>query len=135
MLVLFRDVLMVSLFILGLAPNVQVYSRNPGKYGEKNVLICHASDFHPPEIKIELLKNGIEIPDAKQTDLAFEDNWHYHLTKHVPFTPMSGETYLCRVTHVGIPRDYVWGIALNLIHMIAKVVKSAEIKNFLKAFP
>uniref|UniRef100_A0A6Q2Z0K5 Immunoglobulin C1-set domain-containing protein n=1 Tax=Esox lucius TaxID=8010 RepID=A0A6Q2Z0K5_ESOLU len=38
-------------------PKVQVYSRNPGNFGEKNVLICHVSGFHPPDISIQLLKN------------------------------------------------------------------------------
>ncbi|WP_205684497.1 hypothetical protein, partial [Acinetobacter baumannii] len=46
-------------------PKTQVYSRNPGEYGKENVLICHVSDFHPPDITITLLKNGVEIPDAK----------------------------------------------------------------------
>ncbi|KAM4718540.1 beta-2-microglobulin, like [Anableps anableps] len=90
------------------SPKVQIYSRNPGKYGIDNVLICHVSGFHPPEIKIDLLKDGHEIPGGKQTDLAFEENWHYHLTKHVPFKPNSGENYICRVTHMGKTSDYSW---------------------------
>ncbi|RAM39375.1 hypothetical protein DOZ52_29625, partial [Enterobacter hormaechei] len=43
-------------------PKVQVYSRNPGEYGKANVLICYVSGFHPPDITIQLLKNGVEIP-------------------------------------------------------------------------
>ncbi|MED6265390.1 hypothetical protein CHARACLAT_024960 [Characodon lateralis] len=90
------------------SPKVQIYSRNPGKFGIDNVLICHVSGFHPPEIKIDLLRNQQEIAGANQTDLAFEENWHYHLTKHVSFTPNSEETYVCRVTHVGKTTYYVW---------------------------
>ncbi|CAG5865917.1 unnamed protein product, partial [Menidia menidia] len=90
------------------APKVQVYSRGPGHYGKDNTLICHVSGFHPPEISIELLKDGQEIPGSKQTDLAFEESWHYHLTKHVPFTPMSGENFVCRVTHMGKKKEYTW---------------------------
>ncbi|XP_072253948.1 beta-2-microglobulin-like [Leuresthes tenuis] len=91
------------------APQVQVYSRTPGEFGKANILICHVSGFYPPEITIKLLKNGQEIPNASQTDLAFEENWHYHLTKHVPFTPeSSGERFSCRVTHMGKPVDYSW---------------------------
>ncbi|XP_032406800.1 beta-2-microglobulin-like [Xiphophorus hellerii] len=90
------------------SPKVQIYSRNPGLYGNRNVLICHVSGFHPPEIKIDLLKNGQEIADVKQTDLAFEENWHYHLTKHADFTPVEGEHYMCRVTHVGTTTQHEW---------------------------
>nr|AGM34045.1 beta 2 microglobulin [Oplegnathus fasciatus]BAM36376.1 beta-2-microglobulin precursor [Oplegnathus fasciatus] len=89
-------------------PKVQVYSRTPGKLGEANTFICHVSGFHPPEITIQLLKNGKEIPGARQTDLAFEEAWYYHLTKHVPFTPVKGEEFACRVTHMGMPKMYFW---------------------------
>ncbi|XP_037549983.1 beta-2-microglobulin [Nematolebias whitei] len=90
------------------SPKVQVYSRNPGEFGKANVLICHVSGFHPPEIRIELLKNDVEIPGSNQTDLAFEENWHYHLTRHVPFTPKEGDRFKCRVTHVDDTKIYEW---------------------------
>ncbi|CAK6949441.1 beta-2-microglobulin-like [Scomber scombrus] len=90
-------------------PKVQVYSRSPGEFGKENTLICHVSGFHPPEIRIDLLKNGVEIPNSKQTDLAFEENWHYHLTKHVTFTPNKGDHFSCRVTHMQkVPKTYIW---------------------------
>ncbi|KAG9270440.1 beta-2-microglobulin-like [Astyanax mexicanus] len=62
----------VSSFAKESPPKVQVYSRNPGEFGKDNVLICHVSGFHPPDITIDLLENGTPIPNAKQTDLAFE---------------------------------------------------------------
>ncbi|MCI4381222.1 hypothetical protein PGIGA_G00249140 [Pangasianodon gigas] len=64
-----------SAFAKESSPKIQVYSRNPGEYGKENTLICHVSDFHPPDIEIKLMKNGAEIPNAKQTDLAFEQGW------------------------------------------------------------
>ncbi|XP_067469171.1 beta-2-microglobulin-like [Thunnus thynnus] len=91
------------------SPKVQVYSRLPGEFGKSNTLICHVSGFHPPEIKIELLRNGIEIPNSDQTDLAFEENWHYHLTKSVTFTPQKEDHFACRVTHMNKePKLYIW---------------------------
>lgn len=102
--------LLVVLLCSAAAPKVQIYSRSPGHHGEDNILICHASGFHPPELNIELLKNGKEM-DAKQTDLAFEENWYYHLTKHAPFRPNKGEEYACKVTHLGIEKTYHWGKA------------------------
>ncbi|XP_030295460.1 beta-2-microglobulin-like [Sparus aurata] len=89
-------------------PKVQVYSRVPGEFGKANTLICHVSGFHPPEITIELLKDEKEMPGAKQTDLAFEENWHYHLSRHVRFTPSEDEKYACRVTHMGTSKTFIW---------------------------
>lgn len=88
---------------------MQVYGKLPGLYGQANTLICHVSGFHPPDISIELLKDGVMIPEAKQTDLAFEQTWQFHLTKSVPFTPMGGEVYGCRVKHQGKAAVYSWG--------------------------
>ncbi|RVE56297.1 hypothetical protein OJAV_G00219680 [Oryzias javanicus] len=89
------------------APQVQVYSRLPGNFGVQNTLICHTSGFHPPEISIKLQKNGNEMK-SNQTDLAFEENWHYHLTKHALFTPEKGETYSCVVSHTTGIKTYYW---------------------------
>lgn len=89
-------------------PKVQVYSRLPGEDGKENTLICHVTSFYPPEIYIELIKNNGAMPGAQQTDLAFEENWHYHLTKHGLFTPHKGDLFGCRVTHMGITSIYTW---------------------------
>lgn len=90
-------------------PKVQVYSHKPGEFGKENILICHVSEFHPPDITIQLLKDGGEIPNANQTDLAFKKNWHFHLTKTAAFTPVVGEKYSCKVTHGSTVKDYAWG--------------------------
>ncbi|KAM3587882.1 uncharacterized protein V6R79_016142 [Siganus canaliculatus] len=89
-------------------PKVQVYSRNPGQFGVKNILICHVSDFHPPDIDIKLLKDGDEIPKANQTDLSFGTNWRFYLTKTVDFTPERDHAYICRVTHGTTVREFAW---------------------------
>uniref|UniRef100_A0A8C6KFN7 Beta-2-microglobulin n=1 Tax=Nothobranchius furzeri TaxID=105023 RepID=A0A8C6KFN7_NOTFU len=91
------------------SPQVQVYSRDPGEFGNDNVLICHVSNFHPPDITIEILKDEEVIPGAVQTDLTFKQDWHFHLTKSVEFKPSSGEKYKCRVTHGTNRKDYIWG--------------------------
>uniref|UniRef100_UPI0037E7E14D beta-2-microglobulin-like n=1 Tax=Semicossyphus pulcher TaxID=241346 RepID=UPI0037E7E14D len=89
-------------------PKVNVYSRTMGQWGKPNTLLCHVAGFYPPEIKIELLKDGVEIVKANQTDLAFELDWHYHLTKYVPFTPLKGEKFTCKVTHRSKVNSYDW---------------------------
>lgn len=89
-------------------PKVQVYSRYPKDSGKANTFICHVSGFHPPEIYIELLKNGKAIPNSNQTDLAFDDTWHYHLTRHASFAPNNRDKFACNVTHVGVSKMYDW---------------------------
>nr|WIM36833.1 beta-2-microglobulin-1 [Ogcocephalus cubifrons] len=89
-------------------PKVQVYTTAPGKHGRENVLVCFVSGFHPPDVTIVLIKNGREIVEARQTDLAFKHNWQFHLTKSMPFTPAKEDAYSCRVTHGVSMKDYAW---------------------------
>ncbi|CAM4564610.1 unnamed protein product [Leuciscus chuanchicus] len=89
-------------------PKIQLYSHNPGEYGKPNTMICYVSGFHPPDITIELLKNGEPMSDTKQTDLAFEKGWQFHLTKSAPFTPQKGDDYSCSVRHMSETRKIVW---------------------------
>ncbi|KAA0855357.1 hypothetical protein EYC92_26080 [Enterobacter hormaechei] len=90
------------------SPKIQVYSHYPGEYGKENTLICYVSNFHPPDISIELLKNGEVIADAQQTDLAFEKGWQFHLTKSVSFKPEKSDEYSCRVKHMSDNKTIVW---------------------------
>ncbi|KAK1790437.1 hypothetical protein P4O66_014333 [Electrophorus voltai] len=89
-------------------PKVQVYSYSPGEFDKENVLICHVSDFHPADIEIDLLKNGIVIPNANQTDLSFSQGWKFYLTKSVPFKPKKSDDYCCKVKHMSEVKKYMW---------------------------
>ncbi|XP_074554755.1 beta-2-microglobulin-like [Halichoeres trimaculatus] len=90
------------------SPKVQLYSHQPGEFGQKNVLICHVSDFYPPNLKITLLKDDVEITRCNQTDLAFKSGWHFHLTKTADFTPQKGEQYTCRIEHGDSVNTFLW---------------------------
>lgn len=90
-------------------PEVKLYTHLPGEYGHKNTLICHVNNFYPPDIAIQLMKEGVELVSASQTDLAFKKDWHFHLTKDVAFTPEAGEQYFCMVTHGNKVTKYIWG--------------------------
>lgn len=89
-------------------PKVEVYSEKPGEFGHDNTLVCRVSEFHPPDISITLMK-GLEDLGGNQTDLAFRQDWRFHLTKHAAFNPSKGEKYSCKVTHQSVTRDYAWG--------------------------
>jgi hypothetical protein len=88
---------------------VQVYSSIPAEFGEPNTLICLVQAFHPPEITIELLKDGAVLPNANQTDLSFDKTWHFHLSKFADITPSKEESYACQVTHIGKRTVHAWG--------------------------
>ncbi|XP_041069208.1 beta-2-microglobulin-like [Carcharodon carcharias] len=94
----------VSALCLAGPPNVQVYTYRPIREGESNVLFCHAKDFSPPNIKLELLENENVIPNANQSDLSFEADWSFKLTKFVEITPKNGVKYVCRVEHNGVSK-------------------------------
>ncbi|XP_020756418.1 beta-2-microglobulin-like [Odocoileus virginianus] len=85
------------------APKIQVYSRHPPEDGKPNYLNCYVSGFHPPQIEIELLKNG-EKMKSEQSDLSFSKDWSFYLLSHAEFTPNSQDRYSCRVTHVTYPQ-------------------------------
>ncbi|KAM9307389.1 beta-2-microglobulin-like [Pholidichthys leucotaenia] len=89
-------------------PKVTVYSEGPGEYGKENTIICQVSNFYPPDITIELLKNQETIPEAKQTDLVFGSDWHFRLLNYASFTPSNGDKYCCRVIHGGDAKEYAW---------------------------
>ncbi|XP_077565910.1 beta-2-microglobulin-like isoform X3 [Stigmatopora nigra] len=89
-------------------PIVQLYTKTAGFLGKSNILLCHVSNFYPPVIQVDLQRNGATIPKANQTEMVFEADWQYYLTKYVAFVPQKAETYACVVTHGGISRTYAW---------------------------
>ncbi|XP_067865860.1 beta-2-microglobulin-like [Heterodontus francisci] len=91
---------------LASAPQVQVYTYKPIKDGEANVLLCHAKEFSPPNIKLLLFENGVEIPHASQSDLSFEADWSFKLTKYVDITAKSGAKYSCKMEHNGLTKVF-----------------------------
>ncbi|KAG7258037.1 hypothetical protein CRUP_032338 [Coryphaenoides rupestris] len=90
-------------------PKVQVYSRDPAMFEKENTINCLVTGFHPPEITIEVMSGGAVLPDAHQTDLAFNNKWQFHLSRHAPFSPVAGGNYSCRVTHRGRVQLYGFG--------------------------
>ncbi|XP_058915419.1 beta-2-microglobulin [Kogia breviceps] len=90
-------------------PKVQVYSRHPAENGKPNYLNCYVSGFHPPQIEIDLLKNG-EKMEVEQSDLSFSKDWSFYLLVHAAFTPNAVDQYTCRVKHVTLiePKTVKW---------------------------
>ncbi|XP_006831939.1 PREDICTED: beta-2-microglobulin [Chrysochloris asiatica] len=93
-------------------PNVQVYTRYPAENGKPNFLNCYVSGFHPPQITIDLYKNGEKITEkVERSDLAFSKDWSFYLLVHTEFTPNDNDAYTCHVEHVTLkkPKIVKWG--------------------------
>ncbi|NWU08151.1 B2MG protein, partial [Cephalopterus ornatus] len=107
---------LVLLALLGLGhaadtvPKVEVYARTHAVEGQANTLHCFVTDFHPPKIEVELLKNGEPMTGVQYGDLSFNDKWQFQRLVYVPFTPTKGDTFSCRVAHSTMPepRIYRW---------------------------
>ncbi|XP_012622154.1 beta-2-microglobulin [Microcebus murinus] len=92
------------------SPKVQVYSRHPAEDGKPNFLNCYVSGFHPPQIEIELLKNGKKMENVEQSDLSFSNDWSFNTLVHTDFIPNSKDELACRVNHTTLhkPQVVVW---------------------------
>lgn len=106
--------LFALLFLSGLdgeprTPKVQVYSRHPAENGKPNYLNCYVYGFHPPQIEIDLLKNGQKMK-TEQSDLSFSKDWSFYLLVHTDFTPSTVDEYSCRVNHssLAVPHMVKW---------------------------
>ncbi|XP_021097335.1 beta-2-microglobulin isoform X2 [Heterocephalus glaber] len=91
-------------------PKIQVYSRHPAENGKPNYLNCYVSGFHPPQIEVELLKNGEKMEKVEKSDLSFSKDWTFYLLVHTNFTPNDNDEYSCRVLHVTLeePKIVKW---------------------------
>ncbi|XP_052039382.1 beta-2-microglobulin [Apodemus sylvaticus] len=97
-------------YALQKSPHVQVYSRHPPENGKPNFLNCYVSQFHPPQIEIELLKNGEKMNNVQMSDLSFSKDWSFYILAHAEFTPTATDSFACRVKHVTMkdPKTVTW---------------------------
>lgn len=107
--ILWRFSIVFSICFLD-APRVQVYSRHPAENGKQNFINCYVSGFHPPQIEVELLKNGKKIDNVEMSDLSFSKDWTFYLLVHAAFTPNDSDEYSCRVSHITLsePKIVKW---------------------------
>ncbi|KAM9064654.1 beta-2-microglobulin [Sarcophilus harrisii] len=80
-------------------PRVQVYSRHPVDSDKDNYINCYVSGFHPPQITIELLKDGEKIEKVERSDLSFNNDWTFYQLVSAPLERNSKSDFVCRVVH------------------------------------
>ncbi|XP_063268827.1 beta-2-microglobulin [Prinia subflava] len=92
------------------APKVEVYARSRAEEGKGNVFQCFVNGFHPPEIEVQLLKNGEPMPDVTYGDLSFNEKWQFQRLVYAPFIPTREDIFTCRVVHSSMaePGIYRW---------------------------
>ncbi|XP_068962034.1 beta-2-microglobulin [Petaurus breviceps papuanus] len=92
------------------SPKVQVYSRHPPDSDKENFMNCYVSGFHPPQITIELFKDGKKIEKVEESDLSFSNDWTFNRLVSAPFDPKSKNDYTCKVTHstLQLPKVIKW---------------------------
>ncbi|CAH6787979.1 beta-2-microglobulin [Phodopus roborovskii] len=101
---------LVCLDAIQRTPQIQIYTRHPPEDGKANFLNCYVSQFHPPHIEIELLKNGKKMDKVELSDLSFNKDWSFYLLAHTEFVPTATDKYACRVSHVTLkePKVVTW---------------------------
>nr|AAA39668.1 B(2)-microglobulin [Mus musculus bactrianus] len=101
---------LTGLYAIQKTPQIQVYSRHPPENGKPNILNCYVTQFHPPHIEIQMLKNGEKIPKVEMSDMSFSKDWSFYILAHTEFTPTETDTYACRVKHDSMaePKTVYW---------------------------
>ena len=101
---------LTGLYAIQKTPQIQVYSRHPPENGKPNILNCYVTQFHPPHIEIQMLKNGKKIPKVEMSDMSFSKDWSFYILAHTEFTPTETDTYACRVKHASMaePKTVYW---------------------------
>ncbi|NXU30843.1 DRA protein, partial [Thalassarche chlororhynchos] len=85
-------------------PEVMVFPKRRVELGDPNVLICYVDKFWPSVISITWLRNGQEVTDGVLETIFYprEDN-SFRKFSYLPFIPIRGDYYDCRVEHWGLP--------------------------------
>ncbi|XP_009584584.1 PREDICTED: HLA class II histocompatibility antigen, DR alpha chain-like, partial [Fulmarus glacialis] len=72
--------------------------------GDPNILICYVDKFWPSVISITWLRNGQEVTDGVLETVFYpRDDNTFRKFSYLPFIPIRGDYYDCRVEHEGLP--------------------------------
>ncbi|XP_074990718.1 HLA class II histocompatibility antigen, DR alpha chain-like [Calonectris borealis] len=85
-------------------PEVTVFPKYRVELGDPNVLICYVDKFWPSVISIKWLRNGQEVKDGVLETVFYpRDDNTFRKFSYLPFIPIRGDYYDCRVEHWGVP--------------------------------
>lgn len=83
-------------------PELHVFPEDPVIVGEPNVLICMATKFFPPVIKMSWQKDNHPLSDGvSETDFYPAPDGSFSKFLYLSTIPQKGEVYTCSVEHAG----------------------------------
>lgn len=83
-------------------PQIQVFPEDPVIVGEPNTLICLATKFFPPVIKMSWLKDNQPVSvGVSETDFYPTPDGSFRKFLYLATIPREGEVYTCSVEHAG----------------------------------
>ncbi|XP_066580169.1 SLA class II histocompatibility antigen, DQ haplotype C beta chain [Amia ocellicauda] len=80
-------------------PTVRISSSKQPGLQNPNILICYVMGFYPQEVNITWLKNGVETPEVKSSQLLPDGDWSYQTHMYLELPHKAGDTYTCKVEH------------------------------------
>nr|AAD39869.1 MHC class II antigen [Ictalurus punctatus] len=99
------------------APQSSIYARTGVQLGSENLLICHASRFFPPPVRVRWTKNNLDVTDKSSLSQYYpNDDETFNQFSHLPFTPQEGDVYTCTVQHEALqtPDTRTWEVNVDL---------------------
>ncbi|NXJ73110.1 DRA protein, partial [Rostratula benghalensis] len=86
------------------SPEVTVFPKRRVELEEPNVLTCYVDKFWPSVVSITWLKNGQEVTDGVLETVFYPREDHtFRKFSYLPFVPLRGDFYDCRVRHWRVP--------------------------------
>ncbi|XP_063794299.1 mamu class II histocompatibility antigen, DR alpha chain-like [Pseudophryne corroboree] len=86
------------------APDLHVFTKEPVVLGEPCMLICLATKFFPPVIKMSWLKNNQPVTlGVTETDFYPAPDGSFSKFLYLAEIPKQGDVYTCSVEHGGLP--------------------------------
>ncbi|XP_063794298.1 RLA class II histocompatibility antigen, DP alpha-1 chain [Pseudophryne corroboree] len=86
------------------APDLHVFTEEPVVLGEPCMLICLATKFFPPVIKMSWLKNNQPVTQGvSETDFYPAPDGSFSKFLYLAEIPKQGDVYTCSVEHGGLP--------------------------------
>ncbi|XP_056319239.1 H-2 class II histocompatibility antigen, A-Q alpha chain [Danio aesculapii] len=95
-------------------PQTSIYPKDDVELGVQNTLVCHATGFYPPSIRILWTKNNVNVTEGiSLSQYRPRVDGTFNIFSTFRFIPAEGDIYSCRVIHealLGQPQAKIWDV-------------------------